>query len=103
VQVPKVQLFEQEAGSGICMNVSDDIEDRLLAIVSREGLVDRAKLSHDATLDSLGIASADVIVILMAIEEEFGIYIPVDSSLSDSRTVSDFLAAVRPHLEKQPS
>ena len=85
------------------MDISDDIEERLLAIVSREGLVDRTKLAQDATLDSLGIASADVIVILMAIEEEFGVYIPVDSSLSDSRTVGDFLAAIRPHLVKQPS
>jgi len=83
------------------MDVSDEIEDRLLAIVSREGLIDRAKLSREATLDSLGIASADVIVILMAVEEEFGAYIPVDGSLSDARTVGEFLAALRPHLEKQ--
>jgi acyl carrier protein len=84
------------------MEVSDGVEDRLLAIVSREGLIDRALLAPEATLDSLGIASADVIVILMAIEEEFGVYIPVDGSLSDSRTVGEFLAALRPHLVKQP-
>jgi acyl carrier protein len=82
------------------MDASDEIEDRLLAIVSREGLIDRAKLAPDATLDSLGIASADVIVILMAVEEEFGAYIPVDGSLSDARTVGEFVAALRPHLEK---
>ena len=85
------------------MEGSGGIEDRLLAIVSREGLVDRAKLVPDATLDSLGIASADVIVMLMAIEEEFGVYIPVDGSLSDSRTVGEFLAAIRPHLDKPQS
>ncbi len=85
------------------MEVSGGIEDRLLAIVSREGLVDRAKLVPDATLDSLGIASADVIVMLMAIEEEFGVYIPVDGSLSDSRTVGEFLAAIRPHMDKPRS
>lgn len=76
------------------------IEERLLTIVSREGLVERAKLVPDATLDSLGIASADVIVMLMAIEEEFGVYIPVDGSLSDSKTVGEFLAALLPHVEK---
>jgi len=85
------------------MDVSDEIEERLLTIVSREGLIDRSKLSNDATLESLGIASADVIVILMAVEEEFGAYIPVDGSLSDARTVGDFVAALRPHLEKQRS
>jgi acyl carrier protein len=82
------------------MEPSGDIEEKLLAIVSREGLIDRSKLLPEATLDSLGIASADVIVILMAIEEEFGVYVPVDGSLSDSRTVGEFLAALRPHLEK---
>ena len=85
------------------MDVSDEIEDRLLVIVSREGLIDRSKLALDATLEGLGIASADVIVILMAVEEEFGAYIPVDGSLSDARTVGDFVAALRPHLEKQRS
>ena len=85
------------------MNVSDQIEDRLLSIVSREGLIDRSKLSPDATLDSLGIASADVIVILMAVEEEFGAYVPVDDTLSDARTVGEFLAALRPHLLKPQS
>jgi acyl carrier protein len=85
------------------MNVSDQIEDRLLSIVSREGLIDRSKLSPDATLDSLGIASADVIVILMAVEEEFGVYVPVDDTLSDARTVAEFLAALRPHLLKPQS
>jgi acyl carrier protein len=85
------------------MDVSDEIEERLLTIVAREGLIDRSKLSKDATLESLGIASADVIVILMAVEEEFGAYIPVDGSLSDARTVGDFVAALRPHLEKQRS
>jgi acyl carrier protein len=82
------------------MEPSGDIEEKLLAIVSREGLIDRSKLLPEATLDSLGIASADVIVILMAIEEEFGVYVPVDGSLSDSRTVGEFLAALLPHLEK---
>ena len=82
------------------MDVTDEIENRLLAIVSREGLIDRSKLSPEATLDNLGIASADVIVILMAVEEEFGAYIPIDGSLSHARTVGDFLAALRPHLVK---
>ena len=85
------------------MDVSDEIEERLLAIVSREGLIDRSKLSSDATLESLGIASADVIVILMAVEEEFGASSPVDGTLSDARTVGDFVAALRPHLVKPQS
>lgn len=85
------------------MHAADGVEEKLLEIVSREGLIDRSKLSPEATLDSLGIASADVIVILMAVEEEFGAYIPVDGSLSDARTVGEFVAALRPHLNKPKS
>lgn len=85
------------------MQAADEVEEKLLEIVSREGLIDRSKLSPEATLDSLGIASADVIVILMAVEEEFGAYIPVDGSLSDARTVGEFVAALRPHLGKPKS
>lgn len=85
------------------MQAPQEIEERLLAIVSREGLVDRSKLVPEATLDSLGIKSADVVVILMAIEEEFGAYIPVDGPLSDSQTVGEFLAALRPHLAEPQS
>lgn len=85
------------------MHAADEVEEKLLEIVSREGLIDRSKLSQEATLDSLGIASADVIVILMAVEEEFGAYIPVDGSLSDARTVGEFVAALRPHLNKPKS
>ena len=77
-----------------------DVEARLLAIVAKEGLVEPARLLPDTTLDELGIASADVVVILMAIEEEFGAYIPVDGALSEAHTVGQFLAALKPHLEK---
>lgn len=85
------------------MDALDEVEEKLLAIVSREGLIDRSKLSPDATLDSLGISSADVIVILMAVEEEFGAYIPVDGPLSDARTVGEFVAVLRPQLTNPKS
>ena len=82
------------------LGISADIEERLLAIVAKEGLVDRDKISLDAPLDGLGIKSADVVVILMAIEEEFGAYIPVDGALSEAKPVKDLLEALAPHLQK---
>lgn len=71
---------------------------RLLAIISKEGLVPAEKLSFDAALDTLGVQSADVVAILLAIEDEYGVYIPVDSELSETKTVGDLVHALARHI-----
>jgi acyl carrier protein len=45
----------------------------ILDIIAEEALVDRDKLTPDATLEQLGIASLDVISIVFALEDRFGI------------------------------
>jgi len=45
----------------------------ILDIIAEEALVDRAKLIPEATLESLGIASLDIISIVFALEERFGL------------------------------
>ena len=49
----------------------DDIYDLLAA----EAPVDRADLRPEATLESLGIASLDVISVLFALEDRFGVVV----------------------------
>ena len=70
---------------------TSDYRTRLLDIIAREGLVDAGRLVPDVTLDELGIKSADVVMILMVIEEEFDAYIPVDDALSNAKTLEDLL------------
>jgi acyl carrier protein len=72
--------------------------ERLLAIISKEGMVAPEKLSLDATLNTLGVASVDVVVILLAIEEEFGVYIPVNNELSEIKTVGDLVHELAKHI-----
>jgi acyl carrier protein len=79
---------------------SPDVVERLLTIVARDGMVAREKLSLDAPLDSLGIDSAEVILILMSIEEEFGVYIPVDTEMSEIKTVGDLVNALAAHIAR---
>lgn len=45
----------------------------VLDIIAEESLVDRSKLTPEATLESLGIASLDIISIVFALEERFGL------------------------------
>lgn len=74
------------------------IRARLLALVAKEGLVAADQLKPEMKLDELGLKSADLMMILMAIEEEFKAYIPVDDSLTNAETLDDLLRALTPHL-----
>lgn len=72
-------------------------------MVAKEGMVDRATLSLGAPLDSIGLVSADVVVILLAIEEEFGVYVPVDTGLADAKTLGDLVIALANHITSHQS
>ena len=78
----------------------DDPRSWLLDLIAREGLVEPHLLVPEATLDSLGINSADVVVILMVIEEQFDCYISVDERLSNAKTLDELIAALLPHIAK---
>jgi acyl carrier protein len=47
--------------------------DDVLDVVAKEALVERDKLTPEASLESLGIASLDIISIVFALEDRFGI------------------------------
>ena len=70
---------------------NQQLENDLLDLVAEEAMVERSVLSASARLDELDIASADFVMILMAIEEKFDVYISVDSEMSDMQTVQDLL------------
>ena len=61
--------------------------DDILDVVAQEALVDKAKLTPEATLESLGIASLDIISIVFALEDKFGVVLE-QSEFEDVRTVS---------------
>ena len=50
-------------------------EPELLDLISREAIIDRAKLTREATLEDLGISSLDVISMLFELEEKYGVVI----------------------------
>ena len=47
--------------------------DNVLDVIAEESLVERSTLAPDATLESLGIQSLDIISIVFALEDKFGI------------------------------
>lgn len=78
-----------------------DMREELLDIIAKEGMVDRAKLTPDATLETLGFASYDIVMMLMAIEEKYGVYLSVDSELSEVKTLEDLLTVLTARIATQ--
>lgn len=50
-------------------------ESELLDLIAKEAIIDREKLTRDATLEDLGISSLDVISMLFELEERYGVAI----------------------------
>ena len=76
-----------------------DLREQLLDIIAEEGMISRDKLTADATLESLGVTSYDLVLVMMAIEEKFKVYISVSTELAEARTLDEFLAVLTRHIE----
>jgi acyl carrier protein len=83
------------------MSDTEQIREQLLDIIATEGMIDRAKLTPDATLETIGMASYDMVMILMALEEKFGVYISVDSELTEVKTLNELLTVLSARIEAQ--
>ena len=65
--------------------------DKVIEIISDKLSMDKAKLSENTVLgEELGADSLDLVEILMALEDEFGVSIP-DEVLPELRTVKDLV------------
>ncbi|WP_127115882.1 phosphopantetheine-binding protein [Shimia sediminis] len=77
-----------------------DLSQELLELVAREGMVDLSEIKPESRLEDLDIQSADFVMILMALEEEYGVYISVDNELTDVETVQDLLTLAQTKIEE---
>jgi len=71
-----------------------DMLERLIQIIAKEAMLDRALIRPESTLETLGLASIDVVSILMGIEEEFDVYVPMSAELQDVRNLHDLIKIV---------
>ena len=54
-------------------------DDELIDIIAEEALIDRAKLDPAAKLEDIGLDSVDLVSVIFAIEEKYGIEIAEDA------------------------
>ena len=76
-----------------------EIAGKILDIISKEGMVDREKLTRDATLEDLEIESIDMVMILQWLEEEFEVYVPMDQEIMELKNVGDVIDTVTRLIE----
>lgn len=77
------------------------IAERVIAIIARETHRNPRELKHEDTLEALGIDSVDVVMILNGIEEEFGVYLPVEQGFSEVKCLLDFVTLVSRQIDQQ--
>ncbi len=75
--------------------------DELIEVICKEGMVDREKVTPEATIESLDLKSIDIVMILTAIEEKFDVYIPMDGSFQEARTVQELIDALAAYIKKE--
>jgi acyl carrier protein len=75
--------------------------EEIMDVVAAEGMVDRAKITPDATMESLDLKSVDIVMILTALEEKFDVYIPMDGPLQEAKDVKSLMEALADHVLKE--
>ncbi|MEE9281409.1 MAG: acyl carrier protein [Myxococcota bacterium] len=75
------------------------LNQRVNSIITDQLGVDRESLTPEANLlDDLGADSLDVVELVMALEEEFGIEVP-DDDVENMRTIGDIIHYIETRAE----
>jgi len=74
--------------------------DEILDIVAQKALIDRSRLTPEVKLTDLNVSSLDMVEVVFALEDRFGIQLPFNANTSsgDVQTVGDVIAMVEKQL-----
>jgi len=75
--------------------------EEIIEVIAAEGMVDRTKITPDATIESLDLKSVDIVMILTALEEKFNVYIPMDGALQEAKDVKSLIEALADHIRNE--
>jgi acyl carrier protein len=77
--------------------------DEIFDIVAQKGAVERHRLTPEAKLAELNIASLDMVEIIFAIEDKFGVQLPFNANTNGQqfRTVADIIQLVDQEVAKK--
>jgi acyl carrier protein len=78
-----------------------DLEHQILDLIICEAKVDPSRITPEATLASLEVHSVDIVMLMLAIEDKFGVYIPIDGKIAEAKDVSSFVGSIADHLTEK--
>ena len=78
-----------------------ELSNQIIDVIASEGMVDREKITMDATIESLDLKSIDIVMILTAIEEKFDVYIPMDGPFHEAKNIRDLIDAIATYIIKE--
>jgi acyl carrier protein len=86
--------------------MADEVQDRVIAIIAEQAVLEPGDIALDATLDDLGIDSLGLVEAIFAIEEAFDIQVPFnanepEASDFDISSVAAIVGAVRTLISEQ--
>jgi len=77
-------------------------DDELLDLIAEEALIDREKLVREATLEDIGLDSVDVVSVVFAAEEKYGIEI-AEEAFKDTSNLGQFLDTLKGLIAAKPA
>jgi acyl carrier protein len=90
-----------EATDQQLLSEQQSLLDGIVDVIVTEGMIPREKIQDDATIDSLGLKSIDIVMILTAIEEKFDVYIPMDGSFQEAKDLKGLIEAIAAHIRQE--
>ena len=78
-----------------------ELVEKIIDTIVTEGMIDREKVTPDATIESLDLKSIDIVMILTAIEDKFDVYIPMDGPFHDAKNVQQLIEAIANYITKE--
>jgi acyl carrier protein len=75
-----------------------ELVNKIIDVIVAEGMVEREKVTMDATIESLDLKSIDIVMILTAIEDKFDVYIPMDGPFHDAKDVKGLIDAIANYI-----
>ena len=79
------------------------VYNQVVDLIVSEGMVDRDKVTPDATFETLGLKSIDIVMILTAVEEKFDVYIPMDGTIAEAKDLKSFIDGVLVRITSEKS
>lgn len=78
-----------------------ELVDQIIDVIVSEGMIEREKVQLDASIESLGLKSIDIVMILTALEEKFDVYIPMDGPFHEAKDVRSLIDAIASYISKE--